>query len=327
LQPGLVCDICHTSLHRIAQRVAPDVGGRTVPAPLPCFHVPRLPGRKMSALALGLVAALCWGFHDICVRFLSQKTAISACIFTVLLTGLVFHSVLTIASGTLVPMEASAVYLSLGAGVCFVVATFGLYHAFQRGPVRLVAPLIASYPILSVSWAAFQGIPVTTFQWLAVIAVVVGVSIVAALSDTSTDESPPLAPTVLLSLVAAVGFAGTFILGQRAAEISHDMPSTLVTRLAAFLLVIVVLLAFKQPFWAGRKALPWLVAMGIADGIALMCVLSAGTLPNAKYATVSSSLFGMLTIVLAWMLLKERMAAAQWGGCIIAFAGVGYLAL
>jgi drug/metabolite transporter (DMT)-like permease len=100
-----------------------------------------------------------------------------------------------------------------------------------------------------------------------------------------------------------------------------------VTRVTALLLVVVLLIVFKQPFWAGSKALPWLVAMGIADGVALLCVLSAGALENAKYAAVSSSLFGMLTVVLAWMFLKERMTPAQWAGCAVAFTGVGFLAL
>lgn len=281
----------------------------------------------MSALALGLLAAVCWGFHDICVRFLSQKTSISACIFTVILTGLLFHFILTLSTGTLQPLPAQAVNLSIGAGVCFTIATFGLYFAFERGPVRLVAPLIAGYPILSVSWAVFQGNPVSALQWLAVVAIIGGVSCVAALSDTSDQDFPAIGPTILFAVVAAAGFAGTFAFGQSAAALSHEMPSTLVTRVAALLLVVVLLFAFKQPFWAGRRALPWLVAMGLADGIALMCVLSAGKLENAKYASVSSSLFGMLTVVLAWLFLKERMTTAQWIGCAVAFAGVGSLAL
>ncbi|MEO9684417.1 MAG: DMT family transporter [Tateyamaria sp.] len=281
----------------------------------------------MNALALGLVAALCWGFHDVCARFLSQKTAVSACIFTVLLTGLVFHTGLTVATGTLQTMPAPAVFRALAAGFFFVVATFGLYYAFQRGPVRLVAPLIAAYPILSVSWAAFQGVPVSGLQWLAVIAIVVGVSAVAILSDNSAEKDPPIGPTILFAVIAAIAFACTFALGQSAAALSHDMPSTLVTRLVSFALVVGIVAILKLPIWPGKQALPWLLAMGIADGIALMCVLSAGALPNAKYAAVSSSLFGMLTIVLAWMFLKERMTLPQWAGCAVAFAGVGYLAL
>ncbi len=281
----------------------------------------------MNTLFLGLIAAFCWGFHDICVRFLSQKAPVSACIFIVLLTGLLFHTGLMATTGQFAPIPAQAVWLSLGAGVFFVIATYGLYYAFQRGPVRLVAPLIAAYPILSVSWAALQGTSISTLQWAAVFAVVSGVAIVAALSDDSTDAVPPKGPTILYSLIATVGFAGTFALGQRAADLSHEMPSTWVTRIMAVALVVALGVLLKQSFWPGRKALPWLIAMGIADGVALLCVLSAGTLPDPQYAAVTSSMFGLLTILMAWGLLKERMTLPQWGGCLVAFAGVGYLAL
>ena len=281
----------------------------------------------MNTLALGMIAALCWGFHDICVRFLSQKTPLSACIFTVLLTGLVFHLGLMGVTGGFAPLPAEAMWLSIGAGGFFVLATFGLYHAFKRGPVRLVAPLIASYPILSVGHAAANGTVITPLQWFAVAAIVLGVATVAALSDTSTGEAPPKGPTILFSLISAVGFAGTFALGQHAAELSGEMPTTLVTRILAVGLTILILLAFKLPFWPGKRALPLLIAMGIADGIALLCVLAAGSLPDPQYAAVTSSMFGLLTILLAWFLLKERMSLHQWGGCIVAFCGVGYLAL
>lgn len=281
----------------------------------------------MSALGLGLIAALCWGFHDICVRFLSQRVPISAAIFTVLFTGLIFHSGLLVVRGDYHALPREAVWLSVAAGGFFVMATYGLYYAFKRGPVRLVAPLIASYPILSVGLAMAQGQSIGAYQWAAVIAIVVGVAIVAMLSDTGEDDSPPKGRTILYALIAAVGFSGTFALGQAAAEISHEMVTTLVTRVFAVALVFSIILAMRQIFWPGWGALPWLVAMGIADGIALLSVLSAGSLPNPQYAAVTSSMFGLLTIVLAWAILKERMTALQWGGCMIAFSGVGYLAL
>jgi len=281
----------------------------------------------MSALFLGLFAALCWGFHDICVRFLSQKTPLSACIFVVVITGLAFHLGLMTILGGFASVASDAVWYSVAAGLFFVIATFGLYHAFKRGPVRLVAPLIAAFPILSVALAHYQGTPISSLQWLAVLAIVTGVAIVAALSDSSADKSPPKGPTIALSLISAVGFAGTFALGQHAAEISGEMPTTLITRITALGLTMTILLTFRLPFWPGRTALPLLVAMGVADGVALLLVLSAGGLPNAQYAAVASSMFGLLTIVLAWAFLKERMTAPQWVGCVVAFAGVGYLAL
>lgn len=100
------------------------------------------------------------------------------------------------------------------------------------------------------------------------------------------------------------------------------MPTTLVTRILAVGLTVVILLAFKLPFWLGKRALPLLISMGIPDGIALLCVLSACSLPDPQYAAVASSMFGI-----AWLLLKERISLRQWDGCIVAFCGVGYLAL
>jgi len=281
----------------------------------------------MSALTLGLIAALCWGFHDICVRYLSQKTAISACIVTVLGVGLVFHLGLMGATGTFATISATAVWLSVAAGLFFVLATFALYGAFQRGPVRLVAPLIASFPILSVGLAALRGTAVTPAQWAAVLTIVIGVSIVAALSDTDEDHAPSKPLTILFSLAAAVGFAGTFALGQEAAAISHLEPSTLVTRITAITLAALIVAIARQPFWPGRRALLVLIAMGCADGVALYAVLSAGGLPNAEYAAVASSIFGLLTILMAWAFLREKMTPPQWMGCALAFVGIGYLAL
>ena len=280
----------------------------------------------MNTLVLGLIAAVCWGFHDICVRFLSQKTPLTACVFVVLLTGLIFHGGLITITGEFHALPTRAVWAALGAGVFFVIATLGLYYAFQRGPVRLVAPLIASYPILSVGLAAWQGTPIGVLQWAAVIAIVAGVALVAALSDTTADDTPPKARTIAYALIASIGFAGTFALGQYAAEVSHEMPATLVTRILTVVLVTAIFLVRKKPFWPGKSALPWLIAMGIADGIALLCVVSAGSLANPQYASVTSSMFGLLTILLAWVFLKEKMSAPQWVGCVVAFCGVGYLA-
>jgi drug/metabolite transporter (DMT)-like permease len=67
--------------------------------------------------------------------------------------------------------------------------------------------------------------------------------------------------------------------------------------------------------------------MGLADGIALASVMAAGRLEGAQYAAVAASTFGLLTIVMAWAFLRERMSTFQWVGGAVAFAGIGYLAI
>lgn len=280
----------------------------------------------MGALGLGLLAALCWGFHDVCVRFISQKTPVSACIFIVLIVGLIFHVCLMIPTKEISIISYSAFLYAIIAGVSFVIASFCLYYAFKRGPVKLVAPLIASYPILSISWAIWIGIPVSKLQILAVLAIIFGVSIVAILSDISEEKIPPIGKTISLSLIASIAFACTFATGQAAAELSPHMSVTLVTRIISILLCIIIIYFAGLTYWPGSSAIPWLIAMGCADGFALWCVFSAGAIENPQYASVSSSIFGLITILLAWIFLKERMTIFQWLGCIMTFLGVGYLA-
>lgn len=280
----------------------------------------------MTALTLGLIAAACWGFHDICVRSVSQKTPLLASLLTVLVVGLVFHLTLMAASDGFTPLPPRAFGLSVTSGLFFLLASLGLYAAFQRGPVRLVAPIIASYPILSVGWAAMRGTEVSPLQWLAVISIIIGVSIVAALADTSDYTTPPKGLTILYASVSGIGFAGTFALGQYAAELSDDLPVTLVTRVVALLVLLAIIITMRLPLWPGRRPLFVLSLMGIADGVALYCVFAAGGLPDAQYAAVAASTFGLLTIVMAWAFLHEAMTLVQWLGCLIAFGGIGYLA-
>lgn len=281
----------------------------------------------MSALALGLVAALAWAVHDIIVRRVSQSAPLMACLLTVLVVGAGFHGAAMAGRGGFSPVGGAAAGYAALAGGCFVLASVGLYKAFQRGPVRLVSPVIASYPVLSVAWAALSGAAVSAWQWGAVLAIAAGVSMVAALAGEGEEDVPPKGPTILWAALSAIGFAGTFALGQHAAEMAGEMPATLVTRLVSIALLAGLIAARGLPWWPGRAALPFLALMGVLDGIALLAVLSAGGLPDAQYAAVASSLFGLLTVLLAWLVLGERMTAAQWLGCAVAFAGIGYLAL
>ncbi len=281
----------------------------------------------MSALTLGLVAAFSWAIHDIIVRQVSQNTPLMASLLAVLLFGTGFHIAVMAGTAAFTPIGGEAAAYAVIAGVFFLLASVGLYGAFQRGPVRLVSPIIASYPVLSVAWAALSGASVSVWQWAAVLAIAVGVSLVAALADEGAEDVPPKGLTILFAAASAIGFAGTFALGQHAAELAGEMPATLVTRIVTITLLVAIM-AFKSlPFWPGKAVLPFLALMGVLDGIALMAVLSAGGLPDAQYASVASSMFGLLTIVLAWIFLRERMTTAQWFGCGVAFAGIGYLAV
>jgi len=110
----------------------------------------------MSALTLGLIAATCWGFHDICVRYVSQRTGILPAFLTVLVVGCLVVIPLAVFAEGLWP-TGTGLYWSLASGVMFGLAGCAHYKAFSIGPVRLVASIIGAYPALSVGWAVLNG--------------------------------------------------------------------------------------------------------------------------------------------------------------------------
>ena len=280
----------------------------------------------MLSLGFGLIAALCWGIHDILVRYIGQKVGVIAALSTVLTAGLIFIAPLSLAYGDWAAVSSWSATLAVLSGVAFIFGCIGLYNAFGIGPVRLVAPIIGAYPIISIGIAAYQGTPISMEQWLAVLVVIGGVAIVAILSESTESEDNRNA-AIGWALLGAVGFSITFALGQAASRAGDELSAIGITRLTAVIGVIIIALARRTDWSAIKGSRRILLLMGFLDATALSVVMASGNLANPEYAAVAASIFGMITIILAWQFLSEKMSLFQWCGVIIAFAGIGFLAL
>jgi drug/metabolite transporter (DMT)-like permease len=214
-------------------------------------------------------------------------------------------------------------------GVCYVVAAGSLYRAFALAPVRLVSPVIGAFPLLSLGIAVAQGRTVTSGDWLAVLAVVIGIAIVANAARDDGAEGYAAPPHVALGWAAlsAVGFAATFALGQEATRLGSELPAMLVGRVVALSIVLGLILLLRMPILPPRNQLLPMSVMGALDAVALGLVLASGGLEQAEYASVASSLFGVLTVLLAAWFLKERVRSVQWIGIACVFGGIAMLGL
>lgn len=280
----------------------------------------------MNAVFLGLIAAICWALHDITIRYLSRSVPLMAALAIVAMAGLAFQTVVFGVTTPSNPFAGQAIGLSIAAGLMFLLASLGLYYAFERGPVRLVSPIIGAYPIATVILATLGGTNLSLGQITAVGCIVIGVGLVAILSDTTHDKTPAKGPTIVLSTLSALGFAGTFELGQLAAKIDGEMASTMILRITMLVSLIIIMIWKRAPLMMNGDAIWKLILMGTLDGVAVLAIMSASHMPLPQLATVTGSIFGLFTIVMAWAFLRETMTALQWLGCFVSFAAIGYLA-
>lgn len=283
----------------------------------------------MLALSFGLTAALIWALHDLLARKLTQGVALLPIILVVFGAGCIALAPIALTMGDWSAMTAPAVAVALVYGLAYALAGGALYRAFSLAPVRLVSPVIGAYPMLSLVFAAAQGRAVTTGDWLAVLAIVAGIAIVATTAGEDGPEGYAAPPAVALGWAAlsALGFAATFALGQEATRQGAELPVMLIGRVTALAAVLAIVITQRRGV-APVRGQGWLLAlMGAFDALALGLVTAAGQLPRAEYAAVASSLFGVLTVVLAAWILRERVRPVQWLGVLTVFTGIAGLGL
>lgn len=283
----------------------------------------------MLALTFGLTAALLWAVHDLLARKLSQGAALLPILTVVLATGTLGLLPVALWQGGWGAMTGAAWGVAALSGLAFAVAIGGLYRAFSLAPVRVVSPVVGAYPLLTLLIAAAQGRGVTTGDWLAVGAIVVGIAIVAIAARDDAPEGYAASPAVAIAWAAlsAVGFAATFSLAQEAARLGAELPVILLGRAVALATILTLLVWHRGQLAPQRRQFGVLALMGLLDALALGLVTASGGLPRAEYASVASSLFGVLTVLLAAWFLKERVRPIQWLGIAAVFSGIAALGM
>ena len=166
------------------------------------------------------------------------------------------------------------------------------------------------------------------FVVAAIIARVMRGNIFAALMATFFGSPPTYIPIAIASLGTGHWMLGrpfnaaTFGFGQAAVATGDEALSMLITRTVAFSAVLIMAFLGHQKVKPARAQLPLLIGMGGLETLALGCVSLAGLWPHSEYASVTSSIFGMITVILAWAFLNEPMTRAHWICVSLTFSGV-----
>jgi drug/metabolite transporter (DMT)-like permease len=283
----------------------------------------------MLAIALGLTAALLWALHDLLARKISQGAALLPILTMVLGAGLLGLLPVGLLVGGWEEMTLMAWTAALASGLALALAIGGLFRALSLAPVRVVAPVVGAFPLLILLIAMAQGRPVSAGDWFAVLAIVAGIAIVAIAARSDAPEGYAASPVRAMAWAAlsAAGYAAALALSQEATRRGSELPVILAARMAAFLVMLALLLWHRGSIAAQRANLGLLGIMGLLDALGLALVTASGGLPRAEHASVAASLFGVLTVLLAAWFLKERVRTTQWLGIAYVFGGVAALGL
>jgi drug/metabolite transporter (DMT)-like permease len=174
-----------------------------------------------------------------------------------------------------------------------------------------------------------QGVRPDAATWAAVAAVILGVAVVArydpAARATAVGLRLRFSPALLYAFAAGIAFATSFILGQQATVLYGEVQTVFIGRFFGLAAIVAVLLAGRTPPRLPARWWPGFAGMGALDALALVSVVAAGHAPGAEIATVVSSTFGAVTVILARVFLRESIAALQWAGIAMIVVGVAVL--
>jgi len=290
-------------------------------------------------IALGLAAALGWGAADFMARFASRRVGAYRTLLFMQLAGFLVLTAGMAATGHatrfFAGVEGKAWVWAILAGLLNAGSAFSLYRSFEVGVLALVAPVAASYPALTVMLSLASGERLTLPHALGVGAAILGVILAAV-----TFSSPPVASSsathrrhffrgVPWALAAAVGFGLLFwVLGFRVMPAFGGVASVWMIRITTFSALALLAAPLRQSGKIPKGSTLWLiVGVGVVDTAAFIANNLALKNEQVAVASVLSSLYGAVTVVLAAIFLRDKLERTQWVGIVLIFLGVALVSV
>ena len=277
------------------------------------------------SLAFGIAAAFCWGTSDFVAKIAVAKIGYLRTTLFMQCVGIVFMLLITgsdIVRLTLFPTE---IYFLVALGGVNAIGTVALFKSFEVGQLSLMSPISSSYPALSSVLALlFLDEHVTQTRLVGITCIFVGILLVSFQRKLSDRPRPKrIAAGVGYAIVAfwCMGFL-YFALKYVVTDLGGFLP-VLVLRIVTASIVGMILLFFgSRPIRGQASAFHLVVFVGIVDSLANVSYnvgISIGTVAVVSFV---SSLFSTVTILLACVMLRERLTSHQAIGILSIISGI-----
>lgn len=272
------------------------------------------------ALVLALVSAAVYGTADFLGGLAARRTAALAATVAAQAIGLVIVAIaLPLSPGG--PPSSGVALWGVGAGLTGGAGVALLYYGFAVGRVSVVAPVTAVCSITIPVVVAF-GLGERPGP-LALGGILVAVASVALISRHEDPAGKPAGRDRSLAIALASGVAiGAFLVCLARAGTASGLWPLLVARTTSTVALAAVARLAKIPLAIARSVWPVVAACGALDMLAnALYLVAARDGPLGLVATLTS-LYPASTVLLARMVLRERLRPVQSVGLACAAVAI-----
>jgi drug/metabolite transporter (DMT)-like permease len=277
-------------------------------------------------ILLGLAAAVLYGSGD----FLGGTATRRAHVLAVLAVANTAAVIVTLAAAALSPDSASLAGLAWGisAGLTGGLGLIIFYVGLATGPMSVVAPVSGLVStVLPVAAALAEGERPGASVYAGALLCLVAVVLASSAGDTSAVPGPgrPGRGRAIAYGIASGALFGLFFLLIRNAGQSGAFWPVAAGRFGELAIVLIAGAVLRRGLLPrGTSALPLLAAAGagVIDAVANICYVAATRTGMFGLAVVLASLYPGVTVLLARMVLGERLRRVQRAGLVLAAIGI-----
>jgi drug/metabolite transporter (DMT)-like permease len=270
----------------------------------------------VSVVLLALGASLAWGVSDFVGPLVSRTLGTLRVLFWAQVGGVLGIALVVAIRGA--GPERWAVLFAIAAAFGGMLGLFAYYQGMATGTMSVVAPIAGVSAIVPVTFGIATGDDPSATQVAGIACALVGVGLA---SVEHQEGRRRVAAGVGLALLAACGF-GFYFPWMHAAGKADFWWASLVFRTTALLLMAAVVAARRPALRLGPRDLAIVFACGLGDTLGNVLFAASSGHGLISLTAVLSSLYPVVTVILAAAVLKETVAPLQRAGVALTLAGV-----
>jgi drug/metabolite transporter (DMT)-like permease len=275
-----------------------------------------------STIFYGLLASAGWGIGDFSGGVASKRLSAYTVVVVSQIIGVVMLAILALLTEPTLPPIDHLIW-GLLAGVAGGFGLLNFYSALASTRMGLAAPVTAILAALIPVGVGMliEGVP-AAIQLAGFALALVAVW----LTSTEGNGSRIQLSALRLPIAAGLGFGFFLVCLDQASEEAIFWPLV-----AARIASITVIAAVARMRGIGQKPqrnhIPWIAGAGIFDAVGNTFFALAASSGRLDVASIMSSLYPGVTVLLAWLILQEMLTRPQWTGVGISLLAIILISL